>query len=97
VEGGFAVNIGDLMMQWTNDQWISTLHRVVNPPADSPADNGRQSLVFFHQPNYDALIECLPGCCSATNPPRHAPVTSGDNLLSKFVKQTTFGKGLEVA
>ncbi len=97
VEGGFAVNIGDLMMQWTNDQWISTLHRVVNPPTDSPADNGRQSLVFFHQPNYDALIECLPGCCSATNPPRHAPVTSGDNLLSKFVKQTTFGKGLEVA
>ena len=46
---------------------------------------------------YDALIECLPSCCSAANPPRHAPVTSGDNLLSKFVKQTTFGKGLEVA
>ena len=36
VEGSLAVNIGDLMMQWTNDQWISTLHRVVNPPADSP-------------------------------------------------------------
>ena len=97
VENGFAVNIGDLMMQWTNDQWISTLHRVVNPPEDSPADNGRQSLVFFHQPNYDALIECLPGCLSEGEAPRHAPVTSGDNLLSKFVKQTTFGKGLEVA
>ncbi|RFA30822.1 2OG-Fe(II) oxygenase [Alkalilimnicola ehrlichii] len=91
VPDGFVVNIGDLMMQWTNDQWISTLHRVVNPPADSDTDNSRQSLVFFHQPNYDALVECLPSCCGPDNPPRYAPITSGDHLVSKFVKQTTFG------
>ncbi|MEE4674253.1 2-oxoglutarate and iron-dependent oxygenase domain-containing protein [Pseudomonas alliivorans] len=96
VENGFVVNIGDLMMQWTNDQWISTLHRVVNPPVTSEQDNRRQSLVFFHQPNYDTLIECLPGCLPDGATPRHAPVTSGDHLLSKFVKQTTFG-GSKVA
>jgi isopenicillin N synthase-like dioxygenase len=96
VEDGFVVNIGDLMMLWTNDRWISTLHRVVNPPADSETDNRRQSLVFFHQPNYDALIQCLPGCLAPGDEPRHAPVTSGDHLLSKFVKQTTFG-GSKVA
>ena len=96
VENGFVVNIGDLMMQWTNDRWISTLHRVVNPPLDSPSDNRRQSLVFFHQPNYDTLIECLPGCLAPGEKPRHAPVTSGDHLLAKFVKQTTFG-GTRVA
>jgi len=96
VENGFVVNIGDLMMQWTNDQWISTLHRVVNPPMTSEQDNRRQSLVFFHQPNYDTLIQCLPGCLQPGATPRHAPVTSGDHLLSKFVKQTTFG-GSKVA
>lgn len=96
VEDGFVVNIGDLMMLWTNDRWISTLHRVVNPPADSESDNRRQSLVFFHQPNYNALIQCLPGCLAEGETPRHAPVTSGDHLLSKFVKQTTFG-GSKVA
>src|SRR5262249_8375261 len=29
----FVVNIGDLLMRWTNDRWLSNLHRVVNPPA----------------------------------------------------------------
>lgn len=96
VEDSFVVNIGDLMMLWTNDRWISTLHRVVNPPQESTSDNRRQSLVFFHQPNYDAVIECLPGCLAEGETPRHAAVTSGDHLLSKFVKQTTFG-GSKVA
>lgn len=95
VDGGLVVNIGDLMMQWTNDRWTSTLHRVVNPP-QGEGDHRRQSLVFFHQPNYDALIECLPSCLAEGEAPRHAPVTSGDHLESKFVKQTTFG-GSKVA
>lgn len=92
VPGGLVVNIADLMMQWTNDEWVSTLHRVANPPFDDSKRNvRRQSLVFFHQPNYDAMIECLPGCLPASGQPKYAPISSGDHLLSKFVKQTTFG------
>lgn len=90
--GTYAVNIGDLMMQWTNDQWVSTLHRVVNPPLESAVLNKRrQSLVFFHQPNYDAMIECLPVCLAEGEQPQYAPISSGDHLTAKFVKQTTFG------
>ena len=97
VEGSLVVNIADLMMQWTNDEWVSTLHRVANPPFDDAMRNTRrQSLVFFHQPNYDALVECLPGCIKPGQLPRYEPVTSGDHLTSKFVKQTTFG-GTKVA
>jgi len=91
VEGGLVVNIADLMMQWTNDQWVSTLHRVSNPPFEVASTNRRQSLVFFHQPNYDAMVECLPSCLAPGEAPKYAPVTSGDHLTSKFVKQTTFG------
>ncbi|WP_281410012.1 2OG-Fe(II) oxygenase family protein [Rhizobium sp. G21] len=32
VDGAFVINIGDLMARWTNDRWVSTLHRVVNVP-----------------------------------------------------------------
>ncbi len=32
IEGTFVINIGDLMARWTNDAWVSTLHRVANPP-----------------------------------------------------------------
>ncbi|RBP12843.1 isopenicillin N synthase-like dioxygenase [Roseiarcus fermentans] len=93
VAGTFIVNIGDLMQQWTNDLWTSTLHRVVNPPLASEENRDRISIIFFHQPNYDAMVECLPTCLAPGETPKYAPVSSGDNLLSKFVKQTTLGQG----
>jgi isopenicillin N synthase-like dioxygenase len=95
VPGTFVVNIGDLMMQWTNDTWISTMHRVVNPPQDKAGDSDRISLVFFHQPNYDAMVECLASCQGPGRPAKYAPVSSGDHLRSKFVRQTTLGKEAE--
>ena len=84
--GTFVCNIGDLMQHWTNDRWISTMHRVVNPPRAAAAGNRRLSIPFFHQPNYDALIECLPTCCGPDNPPRYEPVTSGQHRLTKFLR-----------
>src|SRR5258708_26431366 len=34
IEDAFIINIGDLLMRWTNDRWGSTIHRVVNPPEE---------------------------------------------------------------
>ena len=51
----FVCNLGDAMARWTGGRWASTLHRVANPPEDT-APRDRISLVFFHQPNYDALL-----------------------------------------
>ena len=82
--GQFVVNIGDLMAQWTNDRWVSTLHRVMVPQADAGGTARRLSLVFFHQPNDDALIECLPTCLQPGESPQYEPVTSGDHLQLKI-------------
>ena len=86
VEGAYIVNLGDLMAQWTNDRWRSTLHRVVTPPLDLAANSRRHSMVFFHQPNFDALIECLPTCLAPGERPKYAPVTSGAHLHAQLAK-----------
>lgn len=83
--GTYVVNIGDAMQVWTNDRWISTLHRVVNPPADKAATARRHSLPFFHQPNHDALIAPLPSCVPPGEAPRHPPMTFGEHWMSKWM------------
>lgn len=80
--GTFVVNIGDLMSMWTNDRWRSTMHRVVNLPRER-ADADRVSIPFFHQPNFDAVIECIPTCVAPGEAPRHPPVTSGEWVRGK--------------
>ncbi len=82
IPDAFVINVGDMMAQWTNDRWRSTLHRVVNPSVDAGAR--RQSMAFFHNANYHCEVACLPTCTSADNPPRYAPVFAGPHLLAKF-------------
>jgi isopenicillin N synthase-like dioxygenase len=82
----FVINIGDLMMRWTNDRWVSTLHRVVNPPEPIAAKARRLSLVFFHYPNYDAEVACIPACADAANPPRYSAVKAGHYRNQKFAQ-----------
>ena len=80
----FVINIGDLMMRWTNDRWVSTLHRVVNPSEAEAARARRLSLVFFHHPNYDAEVACIPTCADPGNPPRYPPVKAGPYRSDKY-------------
>lgn len=91
--GHFVVNIGDLMAQWTHDRWVSTLHRVGTPPVGGGASSRRLSLVFFHQPNDDARIECLPTCAPEDGPVRYAPTTSGEHLRMKLTRHLTAPAG----
>ena len=92
-EGSFVVNIGDLMMTWTNDRWLSNLHRVVNPPADAAAGTRRQSIAFFVQPNYDALIECIESCRAPGKPPHHPPVVAWRHRHAKLNATTIAENG----
>lgn len=78
----FVVNIGDLLMRWTNDRWLSNLHRVVNPPLGDGPSRPRLSIAFFNHPNYDALIVCLPSQGEA----KHRPVLSGEYRDLKYAK-----------
>ena len=72
---GFILNLGDLLARWTNQRWMSTPHRVANPPPGSGAAARRTSIVYFTTPNYDAVIECLPSCLKPGEVPLHPPTT----------------------
>ena len=85
VENGFIVNLGDLMKRWTNDVWLSTLHRVINPALPQNGEEclsstRRQSMAFFHNLNRDAIVSVL----NSENP-KYEPIIAGDFLMQKHL------------
>ena len=83
--GAYVINIGDLLAQWTNDRWRSTVHRVAAPPPGDRAHHRRRSMAFFHDGDWDAVVECLPTCCSDEDPARYEPVRALDHLMNKLL------------
>ena len=81
----FVVNIGDMMMHWTNDHWLSNLHRVTNPPRES-AHIPRLSIVLFQKPNYDAEIKCIEQYAGKASAPKYKTVIAGEHWYAKNEK-----------
>jgi isopenicillin N synthase-like dioxygenase len=82
---GFCCNVGDLMARWSNDRWVSTLHRVAVPPPDAvPTD--RISLVFFQNPNPDTVIRCFESCVRPDETGKYPPITVAEHYLGKLMK-----------
>lgn len=88
IPGTFICNIGDCLMRWSNDLYVSTPHRVFNVGASQ-----RHSVVFFFDPNDDAVISCLPHCATQEHPARYEPVLAGDYLRGKLDATYAFRKG----
>ena len=54
IPGTFVVNIGDMLSYWSNDTFVSTVHRVLNITGEE-----RYSIPFFMGPSYEVVIEPL--------------------------------------
>jgi len=80
-DAAFTVNLGDLMMRWTNDRWRSTLHRVVNPPTATNDLSRRLSIGMFFIPNYDAVVAPITRLGEAS---KYPPTTVADYRTSRF-------------
>jgi isopenicillin N synthase-like dioxygenase len=78
IDGAFVCNIGDCLMRWTNDVYVSTPHRVVSPRRE------RFSVAFFADANPDAVVRALPTCVPDGQAPRYAPITAGAYLAMRL-------------
>ena len=70
VPGTLLVNTGNLMVRWTNDEYLSTKHRVINTSGVE-----RYSIPVFFGPSGDAVIEVLPTCQGPQRPALYEPIT----------------------
>jgi isopenicillin N synthase-like dioxygenase len=82
--GAFVCNIGDALMRWSNDVYVSTPHRVVNR-----AGRERFSIAFFGDPAADAVMECMPSCSWPGHPARYEPITYAQ--LLQRIYDATYG------
>jgi isopenicillin N synthase-like dioxygenase len=79
LSGAFVVNIGDCLMRWTNDVYVSTPHRVVNR-----SRRERYSIAFFFDPNPEALVAAIPSCVPPGEAPRYPPILAADYLKMRL-------------
>jgi isopenicillin N synthase-like dioxygenase len=97
IPNSFVINIGDMMMRWTNDRWMSNMHRVLNPPREWAVGNHRMSVPFFYYPNYDSVVECLPNCSSIDNPAKYPKVTCGEYRMERILRVMNFARSQQAA
>lgn len=83
--GCLLVNIGDMMQRWSNDNWRSTLHRVVSRSNNLP-DNRRQSMAWFVNPGKDIMVECIPSYREVGELPKYGPIRAEDYILGKHYR-----------
>jgi isopenicillin N synthase-like dioxygenase len=82
IPGTFVVNLGDLLMRWTNGLYRSTMHRVRN----NSSTRDRYSIPLFYSPRPDSIIECLPTCTDAEHPPKFARCTAFQHTNEMFAR-----------
>lgn len=83
-DDALLINLGDVTARWTNDRWMSTLHRVKPPIVDGTIER-RRSAAFFHDGDIDAVISTMPHLVDAEHPDRYPePVTVGEHIRRKL-------------
>lgn len=83
-DDALLINLGDVTARWTNDQWMSTLHRVKPPIVDGTIER-RRSAAYFHDGDIDAVIATMPHLVDDEHPNRYPePITVGEHIRAKL-------------
>jgi isopenicillin N synthase-like dioxygenase len=81
-DNALLMNLGDLTARITNDQWMSTLHRVKPPIVDGTIKR-RRSAAFFHDGNADAVVRTAAKFVDADGS-AYEPISVRDHIAAKL-------------
>ena len=79
--GAFVCNIGDCLMRWSNDTYVSTPHRVRQPVRE------RYSIAFFLEVNPDSIVDARD--IFPDQPAKYPPIDCATYLASRL--DATYG------
>jgi isopenicillin N synthase-like dioxygenase len=87
------VNVGFLLMRWTNKRWKNSVHRVSCPPSNTGTIEGsipdQHGIAFYGFPNAETTIAPLSSCSDEDVPDRPDPFVAGEYLIRKRVELYT--------
>lgn len=81
IPGTFTINVGDMLMWWSNGEFISNFHRVRNR-----TNLERFSIPFFANPDRDVVVAPLPEIVARTGKPKFEPVKVCEHLANFYAK-----------
>jgi isopenicillin N synthase-like dioxygenase len=82
IPDAFVVNGGQLLLRWTNDQFLATPHRAINRTGGE-----RYALAFFCDAAIDWPIASVPTCVGPDRPPKY-PTTYYTDYMVQYQKRT---------
>jgi isopenicillin N synthase-like dioxygenase len=82
-DDALLINLGDLTARWTNERWMSTLHRVKPPIVDGTIAR-RRSAAYFHDGNADATITAIPSTIEPGGTAIYPPTTVSEHIRAKL-------------
>ena len=75
-----------MLARWTNDEVVSTRHRVVSQGGD--AARPRYAIALFCDADSPTPLAVLPQFCGPARPPRYETVTAGAYKAMRLAGQT---------
>jgi isopenicillin N synthase-like dioxygenase len=81
IEGTLAVNVGEMLMRWTNGKVLANYHRVRNLMTTET----RYSLIYFEYPSFNTSLNCdlIPWCRKEDEKRRFNTLTVGEYLAQR--------------
>jgi isopenicillin N synthase-like dioxygenase len=77
IDGGFVINIGDMLEAWTNGTFVATSHRV------RKVSEERYAFPYFAACDYHTVVKPLPQFVTTDRKPKFEPLVAGDHLLAQ--------------